>query len=141
MQSVQPIIAKRQISLEIVSNHKDYQVLGDKSGLQQVFVNLMTNAAKFSPKGSAVQAKISKNDTHIKIAIIDKGVGIPEEDLPYLFQRFFRAKNVTIAEIPGSGIGLYIVNSIIKEMDGEITVKSIPDEGTTFTIHLKRADD
>ena len=140
MQSIQPIIAKRQISLELIIEHRPHLVLGDISGLEQVFVNLMTNATKFSPDGSQIEIRVLENDTHTSIAIIDKGVGIPEEDIPYLFQRFFRAKNVTLAEIPGSGIGLYIVHSTIKEMGGEISVESIPNEGTTFTVHLKRAD-
>lgn len=139
MQSLQPVIAKRRISLKLKNALETYPVYGDKSGLQQVFINLITNAAKFSPDGSQVDIKISQNDTHVDIAVIDKGVGIPQEDIPYLFQRFFRAKNVTIAEIPGSGIGLYIVHSIVKEVGGNITVESIPDKGTTFTVHLKRA--
>lgn len=139
MRSVQPIVAKRQISLHLSGRNKTYTALGDKSGLQQVFINLLTNATKFSPNGSEVKIEVSENKTHTNIAIIDNGVGIPEEDIPYLFQRFFRAKNVTLAEIPGSGIGLYIVSSIIKEMGGEITVESRPNEGTIFTVRLKKA--
>ena len=139
MTSLQPVVAKREISLNLTHEKSGYPVLGDKSGLQQVFVNLMTNAAKFSPDGSRVEINISQNDMHVNIAVKDKGVGIPQEDIPYLFQRFFRARNVNLAEIPGSGIGLYIVSSIVKELDGEITVESIPNQGTTFTVHLKRA--
>ena len=140
MQSLQPIIAKRHISLHLTNKQEIYQVLGDKSALQQVFVNLFNNAAKFSPEGSQVEVNISQSDTHVNVAIIDKGVGIPQEDIPYLFKRFFRARNVTVAEIPGSGIGLYIVNSIVKELGGEISVESIPNRGTTFTVHLKCAE-
>jgi signal transduction histidine kinase len=66
-------------------------------------------------------------------------VGIPEEAIPYLFERFYRAKNVTIAEIPGSGIGLYIVKSIVDELGGSIHVKSKMDEGTTFIVSLKHS--
>jgi signal transduction histidine kinase len=57
-----------------------------------------------------------------------------------LFKRFYRAKNVTVAEIPGSGIGLYIVNSIVTELGGEILVESIANKGTTFTVCLRRAE-
>jgi PAS domain S-box-containing protein len=140
MQSVQPIIAKRHITLKMTNDHTPYKVWGDTSGLQQVFINLINNAAKFSPEGSKVDVKISQTETHVKIAIIDKGVGIPQDALPHLFKRFYRAKNVTVAEIPGSGIGLYIVNSIVTELGGEILVESIANKGTTFTVCLRRAE-
>jgi two-component system phosphate regulon sensor histidine kinase PhoR len=65
-------------------------------------------------------------------------VGIPQQAIPHLFERFYRAKNVTIAEIPGSGIGLYIVKSIVETLGGTIHVKSVIDQGTTFTVSLKR---
>ena len=140
MQSVQPIVAKRNISLEMTNEQNTYMIWGDSGGLQQVFVNLINNAAKFSPEGSTVAINISQTEKHVNVAIIDKGVGIPQEDIPHLFKRFYRAKNVTVAEIPGSGIGLYIVNSIIEELGGEIKVDSIPNKGTTFTVCLKRAE-
>jgi PAS domain S-box-containing protein len=140
MQSVQPIIAKRHITLKLTDDHNLYKVWGDTSGLQQVFINLINNAAKFSPEGSKVDVKISQTETHVKIAITDKGVGIPQEALPHLFKRFYRAKNVTVAEIPGSGIGLYIVNSIVSELGGEILVESIANKGTTFTVCLRRSE-
>jgi PAS domain S-box-containing protein len=139
MQSVQPIIAKRHISLKLSNDHQSYLVWGDTSALQQVFINLINNAAKFSPEKSTVEIEITQSETHTNIAIIDKGVGIPQESIPHLFKRFYRAKNVTAAEIPGSGIGLYIVHSIISELGGEILVKSVPNQGTTFTVCLKRA--
>lgn len=140
MQSVQPIIAKRHISLGVTDDQNAIKIWGDTSGLQQVFINLINNAAKFSPEGSRVEIKISQTDTHVNVAIIDKGVGIPQEALPHLFKRFYRAKNVTVAEIPGSGIGLYIVNSIVSELGGEILVESIANQGTTFTVCLRRAE-
>jgi signal transduction histidine kinase len=65
--------------------------------------------------------------------------GIPPEDIPHLFERFFRGKNVTIAEIPGSGIGLYIVKSIVEELGGKIKVESILKQGTTISVALKRS--
>jgi signal transduction histidine kinase len=83
-----------------------------------------------------VSIGISQNNGKIKIAIADQGLGIPVEDMPNLFERFFRARNVTLAEIPGSGVGLYIVKSIIEEMKGQIEVNSEINKGTTFTITL-----
>ena len=142
MQSVQPIVAKRNISLKMTidNEHEPFMIWGDKGGLQQVFINLINNAAKFSPEGSEVEIHTFQNEKFVNILVVDKGVGIPQEDIPHLFKRFYRAKNVTIAEIPGSGIGLYIVNSIVTELGGKILVESVPNQGTTFTVCLKRAE-
>ena len=140
MQSVHSLLTRRDTTLALTSDQEAYLVQGDKGALQQVFVNLIINAAKFSPEGSQVEIHISHNQTHVNCAIVDKSIGIPQEDLPHLFERFYRARNVTIAEIPGSGIGLYIVHSIVKELGDEITVDSVPDKGTTFTVCLKKAD-
>jgi len=142
MQSVQPIVAKRDISLKMnVDNEREaLMIWGDPGGLQQVFINLINNAAKFSPEGSEVEINVFQNEKYVNALVIDKGVGIPQEDIPHLFKRFYRAKNVTVAEIPGSGIGLYIVNSIVTELGGKILVESTPNVGTTFTVCLKRAE-
>ena len=142
MQSVQPIVAKRNISLKFTIDGEDepYKIWGDIGGLQQVFINLINNAAKFSPEGSEVEIKTFQNEQFVYTLIIDKGVGIPQEDIPHLFERFYRAKNVTVAEIPGSGIGLYIVNSIVTELGGRVLVESTPNKGTKFTVCLKHAE-
>jgi hypothetical protein len=71
------------------------------------------------------------------VQIRDEGLGIPDEALSDLFQRFYRAKNVTIAEIPGSGVGLYIVKSLIEEMGGKISVESKEGQGTTFDVWIQ----
>ncbi|HKI55250.1 MAG TPA: ATP-binding protein [Anaerolineales bacterium] len=100
--------------------------------------NLINNAVKFSPEQGKVEIKIVKSKTDVNIRITDSRLGIPNEAIPHLFERFYRAKNVTIAEIPGSGIGLYIVKSIVDELGGDISVGSELNKGTTFTITLKR---
>lgn len=136
--AVKPIAGKRKVSL-VLSRHESVTILGDKSGLQQVFINLINNAAKFSPEGSAVTIDVECTKDEVRVYISDKGLGIPPEALPHLFERFYRAKNVTIAEIPGSGIGLYIVKTIVEELGGRILVKSAPNEGTTFIVILDPA--
>jgi signal transduction histidine kinase len=137
--SVKPIADKRNIAIELSAPQEELLVLGDTSGLQQVFINLINNAIKFSPKGSAVDVGVTSGDGQTYISITDHGLGIPSESMPHLFQRFYRAKNVTIAEIPGSGIGLYIVKSIIEELGGNISVESVQNQGATFTIALRNA--
>lgn len=136
--AVKPIAAKGKVSLSLIAQHRPVHILGDKSGLQQVFINLINNAVKFSRQGGAVKIIVSENESEVLIEIVDSGVGIPQQAIPHLFERFYRAKNVTIAEIPGSGIGLYIVKSIVETLGGTIHVQSVIDQGTTFTVSLKR---
>ena len=83
-----------------------------------------------------VSAKLDETDA--VISITDHGLGIPAESISHLFERFYRARNVTVAEIPGSGIGLFIVKSIVDELNGVISVVSEVNQGTTFTVRLKR---
>jgi two-component system phosphate regulon sensor histidine kinase PhoR len=137
--AVKPIANKRNISIELSAPQKALLVIGDKSGLQQVFINLINNAIKFSPKGGAVEVGVKCIEDQVCVSITDHGLGIPPEAMPHLFKRFYRAKNVTIAEIPGSGIGLYIVKSIVEALGGEINVESLQNKGTTFTVTLRNA--
>ncbi len=141
MLAVKPIANKRKISLKLTTVSDVVKVIGDKSGLQQVFINLINNATKFSPEGSTVEIDLTRTDGQARVVISDHGLGIPPEALSHLFERFYRAKNVTIAEIPGSGIGLYIVKSIVEELGGTIGVESVLNQGTAFTVCLKLAKD
>ena len=93
---------------------------------------LQVESIKIKP----IKIDILKTDDQVQISIIDQGLGIPAEDMPNLFEQFFRARNVTLAEIPGSGVGLYIVKSIIEELNGHIKVESEINKGTTFIITL-----
>jgi PAS domain S-box-containing protein len=138
--AVKAIANKRRVDLELSTERRPVLILGDKSGLQQVFINLINNAAKFSPEGSAVTIDVTEAEDEVRVSISDQGLGIPSEAVGHLFERFYRAKNVTIAEIPGSGIGLYIVRSIVEELGGRINVKSELNKGTTFIISLRRSD-
>jgi signal transduction histidine kinase len=131
---------KKNISMLVSLPAGPLIVKGDKSGLQQVFINLINNAVKFSPEGSSVELDVRLEAGAIRVAISDHGMGIPAEDIPHLCERFFRGRNVTIAEIPGSGIGLYIVKSIVEELGGSIQVESVLKQGTTITVSLKRSD-
>ena len=131
---------KKNISIRVSQSAGPIIVMGDKSGLQQVFINLINNAVKFSPEGSSVELDVRLEAEAVRVAISDHGMGIPAEDIPHLCERFFRGRNVTIAEIPGSGIGLYIVKSIVEELGGSIQVESILKQSTTITVALKRPD-
>jgi PAS domain S-box-containing protein len=137
--SVSPIARQKRIVFTEDIPENLPNVIGEVSGLQQVFINLLNNAVKFSPEGNTVELKAFVKASDVCVTIRDHGLGIPKEAIPNLFERFFRARNVTLAEIPGSGVGLYIVRSILEELGGTISVKSDEGEGSTFEIWLSKA--
>lgn len=111
-------------------------VNGDKSSLQQVFVNLLNNAVKFTPPGGAIRLLAFSGMGGVTVQVHDTGIGIPAEDLPHLFSRFFRASNATLNEIPGSGVGLYTIKAIVEKLGGRVRVESQLNQGTTFEVWL-----
>ncbi len=108
-------------------------ILGDPERLEEIFGNLMVNAIKFTPAGS-VSISAKEEDGQIIVAISDQGIGIPEEALPNLFKRFYRAQTAVERGIAGTGLGLYMVKRNVENYNGTISVKSNLDEGATFTV-------
>ncbi|MFT4152858.1 ATP-binding protein [Parafilimonas sp.] len=106
----------------------------DKHLLKNIFINLMSNAIKFSPEHSVIHVYCTINETGLVLSIQDHGIGISEEDLQHLFQRFFRAKNAF--NIQGTGLGLHIVTKYLELMNGTIKIDSRLNEGSTFTIYI-----
>lgn len=104
----------------------------DKGILHNILVNLISNAIKFSSENSIVNILIEFVDKELIIKISDEGIGIPEEDRPHLFSRFFRARNVE--NVKGTGLGLHIVQRYVEMMNGKILCKSALGKGTTFTL-------
>jgi signal transduction histidine kinase len=140
-QAIKAMASLHNISIKLETSPSPMNVLGDAGGLSQVFTNLINNAVKFSPEGKTVEVVAVKGEgNEAYISITDHGLGIPSESIPHLFERFYRARNVTVAEIPGSGVGLYIVKSIVDELGGRIEVKSEVNHGTTFVVYLRLAD-
>ena len=138
--AVMPISRKKHILVELSVPETTPKIFGDKSGLEQVFINLINNAIKFSPEGSIVKINVTHNHQAVLATIIDEGMGIPAHETVHLFERFFRARDVTIAEIPGSGVGLFIVKSILEGLGGNIQLTSSTSVGTIFTVTLRSAD-
>jgi len=138
--AINPIAKKKNISLELSVPKLLPKILGDKSGLQQVFINLINNAIKYSPEGSSVKIRVALKENLMEVDIIDQGMGIPAHETSHLFERFFRARDVSIAEIPGSGVGLFIVKSILEGLGGSIKLTNSSSLGTTFTATLKLAE-
>jgi two-component system OmpR family sensor kinase len=112
-------------------------VNGDRDRLKQVLLNLVGNAIQYTPQGGEVILSLAKIGEQVRIIVHDTGPGIPEEDLPFIFERFYRAeKSRTRSKISGFGLGLSIAQWIVENHGGVIKVESKEGEGTTFAIWL-----
>jgi len=115
----------------------DLALFGDKERLRQVFVNLLTNAIKYTEKG-IVEISVEEEEKTALITIKDSGIGIPEEDLPRIFERFYRVDKVRSRAVGGTGLGLAIVKHIIEAHGSKVAVASRAGEGSEFSFKLKK---
>jgi two-component system phosphate regulon sensor histidine kinase PhoR len=113
-------------------------VLGDKDHLEGVFTNLVSNAIKYTPEGGTVTIETCAEGGYVKTAVKDTGIGISAEDLPRIFDKFYRIKSEKTREIVGTGLGLAIVKHIVEAHLGSISLESEEGKGTTFTVLLPR---
>ena len=111
-------------------------VQGDVGQLDRVFINLLSNAVKFTPAGGRVEVTGGQEDGWATVRVADSGIGIPESEQEKLFTRFFRASNATERSIPGTGLGLTIVRTIVSAHHGELDLQSRAGAGTTVTVRL-----
>lgn len=119
--------------------HQDAQTFqGNESMMEQVMINLLENAIKYSPSGEKVEVNILPHEQGTVIKIIDKGIGIPAESLPRLFERFYRVDKARSRELGGTGLGLSIVKHIVDRHRGHVQVESEEDIGTTFFVILPK---
>ncbi|NOY52194.1 MAG: hypothetical protein GXP58_01070 [Deltaproteobacteria bacterium] len=107
--------------------------------LEQALRNLVENAVKFSPEGKKVRVEAGMEGDHLRLCVTDEGPGIPREDLPRIFERFYRVERDRSREPGGTGLGLAIVKHIALAHGGEVTVESTPGRGSAFTISLPLA--
>jgi heavy metal sensor kinase len=128
------IASEKQISL--VSDLHSVQIFGNPESLSRMIDNLITNAILYNKPGGKVFITLSRSDNKAVLEIKDTGVGISEEHLPFIFERFYRVDKARSRLSGGSGLGLAICNGVIEKHNGTITAQSILGEGTTFQIQL-----
>ncbi len=109
---------------------------GDSHHITQIVHNLLSNAIKYSPPDSDIRLSVRPNGERIFVSVADTGIGIPEEAIPTLFDKFTRVRDNRSVGIDGTGLGLYIVKKLVEAQDGEISVQSKYGEGSTFTFTL-----
>jgi signal transduction histidine kinase len=110
----------------------------DKQMLRNIFLNLLSNAIKFSPEGKSIDMLIAIDKGCFELSVSDKGIGIPAEEQEHLFERFFRAKNVT--NVQGTGLGLNIVAKYLETMGGNISFTSELNVGTSFKVFIPKQE-
>ena len=128
----------RGISLAFEVPSEPVMLSFDRERIVQLLSNLVGNALKFTPRGGEVVAELVARPDEAIIEVRDSGPGIPEADLPLVFDRFFRGTNVGEARASGSGLGLAIARSIVEMHGGPIQVTSVIGEGATFIVRLPR---
>jgi PAS domain S-box-containing protein len=115
---------------------RETTLLVDPDRMRQVVDNLLSNAIKYSPEGSPIEVNAAIEDSCMLTSVVDRGIGIPADEIPKLFERFHRARNVSSRYYGGLGLGLYIAKAIIEAHSGSIAVASEEGQGATFTIRL-----
>src|SRR5689334_2313602 len=112
---------------------------GDRDRIQQILINLLDNAAKFSPRGGGITVSVGQDGDHVRLAVADHGVGIPLSEQQAIFEKFYRVDPHQTETPGGTGLGLYICRELARRMVGEITVESEPGRGSTFALELPNA--
>ena len=143
----QPQLANHQLELIFAPTanraktlNPDILVYTDKNLLYEVISNLIENAIKYTLQGKiTVNVSLKDNDL-AEISVADTGMGIPPEDIPHLFQKFYRVDNSQTREIGGTGLGLYLCRKIVENIHGRIWAESVVGRGSTFFVELKRID-
>ncbi len=127
----------RENGIEINLNARDdIHVTGDATKLQQVIYNVIDNAIKYTPRGGEVTITQTRAGRRVIVRIADTGIGIPADDLPHIFDRFYRVDKARSRATGGTGLGLSIVKQIVQAHGGTITAESVEGKGTTFIIEL-----
>jgi len=115
------------------------RVVADPRNIEEILNNLLTNAINYSPEGGTVTVTARGVDHFVEIKVSDTGVGIDPQELPKIFDKFYRVKHPKTRQVTGTGLGLSIVKGLVEAYRGSIHVQSVPDQGTTFTVLLPAA--
>lgn len=137
--------AERQIQLELPAasdpKAEHLQVMGDPLRLEQILGNLLSNALRYTPAGGSIEIGVEDLGDRVKISVRDSGQGIPEADLPYIFERFYRADRSRSRSEGGSGLGLAIARNLAIAHGGWLEAANAPQGGAIFTLTLPKAKD
>ncbi|VBB08525.1 Hypothetical protein LUCI_3803 [Lucifera butyrica] len=134
---VEPQLHKKNVRLNLQIYTDKHCVIGDSGRFEQVLDNLMSNAIRYAPKNSLIGLALTKENAYLEVSVSDQGKGIADEELPMIWERFYREDKSRDRSSGGSGLGLSITRGLVEAMGGEITVQSKKGEGTTFKIRIR----
>jgi OmpR-family two-component system manganese-sensing sensor histidine kinase len=139
------VAAEKDISLNLKSDGQlDYLLHGDRDQLSRLFTNLVSNAVQYTPKEGTITLELAQikrsNGSALQVKVMDTGIGISEEDLPKLFDRFYRVDPARTKATGGSGLGLAIAQAIVENHHGQIQIESQVNQGTTVTVVLPQKE-
>ena len=112
--------------------------MGDRDRIEQILINLLDNAGKYSPEGGTITVSVDEDAGHVRLSVTDRGVGIAPTEQQAIFEKFYRVDPHQTQTPGGTGLGLYICRELAQRMGGEITVDSEPSAGSTFVLELPR---
>jgi signal transduction histidine kinase len=133
---MRPQAQDKDIDLQTIVEDGLPIVKGNRSGIEALFVNLISNAIKYTPSGGEVRVGISKDRENIQIEVSDTGIGMENVDIARIFDKFYRKKSDQTKDITGTGLGLSIVKGVVDAHRGSVSVESKIGKGTTFTVSL-----
>src|SRR6266700_4357645 len=134
-EQLEPVAASKDVSISCKCD-SDVILRGDAAWVERIILNLADNAIKFTPTGGHVQIKLSRADSSAILDIADDGIGISPDDVPHIFERFYRADPSRSNRADGAGLGLSLVKWAVDQHRGSIQVESTPGHGTRFTVRL-----
>ena len=126
----------KSIKLSIEIPEDAPEILADEEKISQIMLNLIDNAIKYNNVNGSIVVMVSFDDKNVKISIADTGIGIPSEDVPRIFERFYRVDKSRSRELESTGLGLSIVKHLVQVHSGEVSVKSVVGQGSTFSFTL-----
>jgi signal transduction histidine kinase len=135
-QDLLPAMSDKELELSVELPEEPVRAFIDSDRMRQVLHNLLENAIRYTEPGGKVLVRLTSSSSEVRIEVSDTGIGIPESNLPYVFERFFRSDGARRVHRGGSGLGLSIVRWIVEAHKGKVEVVSRVGEGTTFTVTL-----
>jgi len=127
---------KHGLRMSIDIEDKLPEITGDRTRIEQVLLNILSNAVRYTPEGGSIRVCVGKGDGTVWMQVSDTGIGIPKEDLPRIFDRFYRVDKARSRASGGTGLGLSIANDIVRRHNGSISVESTLGKGTAMTVTL-----
>jgi two-component system sensor histidine kinase VicK len=134
-------VREKEQRIDIYSDEKLPEIYGDRDRLEQLFLNVIGNAIKYTPERGVITIHVGRHKHEVCIKVIDTGIGIPEKDLERIFERFYRVDKARSRQLGGTGLGLSIAKEIVESHGGIIKAKSKPQQGTEITVILPVNDE